>query len=592
MTTIKMVIGLLDPNEKRQAVGILGLVTVMALLEAAGIASVMPFLGLLANPELLETNTGLILLYSYLNRYGVDSADGFLVFLGAGAFVLVVVTALYRAVTHYVMNKFIEMRRHSISVKLLSAYLKQPYSFFLDKNSSDLSKGVLSEVDELIGSVIRPVYNMLAYGVVLLAITLLLIVVDPLLAFLAGAVLGGLYSFTFLMLKQRLSKIGESRVVANKGRFVAAGEAFGGIKDIKLLNREQNYLDRFGGPSRMFARARATHTTIIQVPNFVLEAIVFGTMLIVTLFLVIISGGVHSDTLGTVLPVLGLYAFAAYRMKPAVQNIYTGLSSLRYGRKAVENIYRDVNLTPSPAAKSQFETVSLLDELCLKDVSYSYPGTSDQSVSDLNLTIKAGSATGIVGTTGAGKTTIIDLILGLLTPTDGQITIDGTILTADNVSQWQQNLGYVPQDIFLADTTIQMNIAFGVPEEQVDQNRVEACASMAQVANFIEQSLSDGYQTMVGERGVRLSGGERQRIGIARALYRDPQVLILDEATSALDVDTERAVMDAIETLSTQKTIILIAHRLSTVKQCDLVVCVDKGRIKSAGRYEEVINAD
>ena len=215
-----------------------------------------------------------------------------------------------------------------------------------------------------------------------------------------------------------------------------------------------------------------------------------------------------------------------------------------------------------------------------------------QSVGALDLTIRAGTVTGIVGKTGAGKTTIVDLILGLLTPSSGQIIVDGNALNPANVTQWQKNVGYVPQDIFLADTTIQMNIAFGLAQDQVDPDRVETCARLAQVATFIEQKLPNGYQTMVGERGVRLSGGERQRIGIARALYHNPQVLIFDEATSALDVDTERAVMDAIETLSVQKTIVLIAHRLSTVKQCDQVVRVEKGMIRSIGRYEEVMNAE
>ena len=587
-----MVIGLLSLREKKQAVGILGLVTFMALLEAAGIASVMPFLALLANPDLLESNKSLVWLYNQLSAYGVDSVDGFLVFLGAGAFLLVVVTALYRAATHYVMNRFVEMRRHSISVKLLSAYLRQPYSFFLAKNSGDLSKSVLSEVDELIGSVIRPVYNMLAYTVVLLAITSLLIFVNPMLAILAGLVLGGLYSLAFLTLKNRLARVGESRVVANKDRFVAAGEAFGGIKDIKLLNLEQSYLDRFGRPSKVFARARATHTTLIQVPNFLLEAIVFGTMLIVTLVLVITSGGVHSDSLGKVLPILGLYAFAAYRMKPAIQNLYVGLSSLRYGQRAVQNIYNDIKLIPAISAESDPVRLDLRRELRLEDVTFSYPGSSVQSVGALDLSIRAGTVTGIVGKTGAGKTTIVDLILGLLTPSSGQIIVDGNALNPANVMQWQKNVGYVPQDIFLADTTIQMNIAFGLAQDQVDPDRVETCARLAQVATFIEQKLPNGYQTMVGERGVRLSGGERQRIGIARALYHNPQVLIFDEATSALDVDTERAVMDAIETLSVQKTIVLIAHRLSTVKQCDQVVRVEKGMIRSIGRYEEVMNAE
>lgn len=591
MKTLKKAISLLTYQERKRGLLVLLLVMGMALLETAGVASVMPFLAVLGNPQMLITNPILSSLFKYAQGFGITTPDDFLIILGLGAFALIIISAVYRIATHYIMNRYIEMKRHSIGSRLLENYLRQPYSFFLDRHSGDMSKAILSEVDQLIGSVFRPAYSMLASSLVLLAITTLLIMVNFWLTLLAVSLLGGLYALVFLSLKHKLKGMGETLVESNKERFLAAAEAFGGIKDIKILGREKSYLSRFSQPSEQFASTHANNHTLNQVPNFLIEAIIFGAMLLLTIILMVSSGGLSSSLLGKILPTIGLYAFAAYRMKPAVHHIYEGLASLRYGQAVVNNLYFDLKpaVTPEPLPKNEFESFKAKNTIALKQLSYTYPKASKPSLIDLNLNIPVNSSIGLVGSTGAGKTTLVDLILGLLRPTYGAITVDGIPIKDNEIRAWQQSLGYVPQDIFLTDSSVAENIAMGISLDKIDHEQVIQCASMAQVHEFIMKDMPDQYNTVVGERGVRLSGGQRQRIGIARALYHNPEVLVFDEATSALDSVTERAVMDAIDDIAQQKTIILIAHRLSTVRNCDQIVLLDQGRVKSKGVYVELI---
>lgn len=584
---LKKFLFLLSPHEKRRGLLVLAMMVVMAVLEVAGVASVMPFLSVLGDPGVVHSNPVLAYLFQTLD---FSSVNAFLIALGAGAFALILFSALYRAVTLYAINRYVEMRRHSIGKRLLETYLRQPYAFFLDRHSSDLAKGILSEVDQLVSQVLRPGIQMVAYGLVLVAMVVLLVVINPLAAGTVAVVIGTLYTVIYLAVRGVLARIGEDRLRANRGRFTAAGEALGGIKDIKLLGQEQAYLARFHGPSLRQARHMATTQTLSQVPKFLIEAVAFGGILVMALVLTATQGGVGQGSVGEVLPMLGLYAFAGYRMLPAAQKIYNGLARVRFGGAAVASVYRDLAersaltelpKTPRPPLKPE-RTISL------KNLSYTYPNAPGPTLKAINLTIPVGSSVGIVGGTGAGKTTLVDVLLGLLRPEKGVIAVDGSPVTEDRLPNWQQGLGYVPQEIFLTDSTIAENIALGVPPEEIDHRQVERCARMAHLHDFIVQELPEGYDTVAGERGVRFSGGQRQRIGIARALYREPSILVFDEATSALDTATEQAVMEAIEALHHQKTVILIAHRLETVHGCDQVVLLEHGQVVAQGTYDEL----
>ena len=583
--TYRKVLALLSRREKRRGALVLSMVIIMAVLETAGVASVMPFLSVLGNPEAVDSNPFLSTLYEGL---GFASVDAFIFALGAAAFGLILFSAGFRTLTHYAMNRFVEMRRHSLGKRLLETYLRQPYAFFLDRHSGDMAKSILSEVDQVVHNVFGPGMQMIAYLVVAIAITLLLIVVDPWLALGVSVVIGGMYAVIFAAVRGLLGRVGRDRAKANQERFTAASEALGGIKDIKLLGREHAYLSRFDGPSGRQARHQATSQTLSQIPKFIIEAIGFGGVIALTLVLLATRGGTGGNAVGSILPILGLYVFAGYRLLPAAQYIYVGLATLRFGAAAVNGIHEDLYQRAALAELHVRPPEALVPghTIGLENIHYTYPGAQRRALEGIHLEIPVGSSVGIIGTTGSGKTTLVDVLLGLLRPTEGAITVDGQPVTDRNLRAWQQSLGYVPQDIFLTDSTVAENIALGVPAEQIDHEQIVQCARMAQIHDFIMNDMPNQYASVVGERGVRLSGGQRQRIGIARALYHDPSVLVFDEATSALDTVTERAVMEAIEVLSQEKTIILIAHRPGTVKACDQVALLDQGRVTAVGAFD------
>jgi ABC-type multidrug transport system fused ATPase/permease subunit len=335
------------------------------------------------------------------------------------------------------------------------------------------------------------------------------------------------------------------------------------------------------------ASATARLAVMLEMPRFALEAITFGMLLALVLLLLLRNDG----NIASLVPTLGIFAFSAMRLLPALQQIYHGLANIRGAQVALDTIVTDyANTRPIPRTFDDIKPlVKLQHVLELSEIDFRYGSAGRQTLEGLSLKIPARTTVGLVGGTGAGKTTIVDLILGLLTPDQGQIRVDGTPITNQNLRGWQQTLGYVPQSIFLTDDTVAANIAFGVPKAQIDMEAVERAARAAALHDFVVGDLAQGYDTIVGERGIRLSGGQRQRIGIARALYRDPTLLIMDEATSALDNITEQVVMEAVQNIRTDKTIILIAHRLTTVKNCDQIFLMEQGRLIAQGTYEELV---
>jgi ABC-type multidrug transport system fused ATPase/permease subunit len=428
---------------------------------------------------------------------------------------------------------------------------------------------------------LMPMAKMISHGLVSVLLLALLIFVDPIMAFIVFGVLAGTYLVIFRVIRESLSRIGQERIEANRQRFTAVGEALGGIKTIKILEREARYLRRFREPSYIVARKMAATSILSQLPRYIVEAIGFGGIILIALTLTFRQSGDSVERLGSVLPLLGLYAFAGFRLLPAIQNIYQNMVSLRFAAPAVDTIAHELNeakfmLTPSTISKG---SLPIKRAITLENVTYHYPNSEGTGINEVSLVVPKGNSLGIIGTTGAGKTTLVDVILGLLVPVAGRILIDDVPITNENRRAWQDNLGYVPQDIYLTDSTVAQNIAFGLLPNEIDMTRIEDCARMARIHEFVSQELPQGYATQVGELGVRLSGGQRQRIGIARALYHDPEVIVFDEATSALDTETESEVLEAISTLSGHKTLIIIAHRLTTVEACDEVIRLVAGRV-------------
>jgi len=556
---------------------------VMAFLEVIGVASVVPFLTVLANPSAVETNPYLMAAYNWL---GFGDADAFMVFLGAFIFVALLVSISFRALTSYVLMRFTQMRGYSLGRRLVSGYLAQPYEWFLSRHSADLATTVLNEVQQVVNGSIVPAMHLFANGIVALALLLLLVASDPFIAAAVAIGFGGAYSLIYLLLIRYLGRIGAGRVMATRERFGVMSEAFGGIKDVKIGGLESTFLERFENPALRHARFQAASQVVGQLPRYALEILAFGSVIIVALYLMTARDGLQSA-----LPMLGLYALAGYRLLPAMQSVYAELTKLRFSQPAVDALYKDLlTLSELPPSASRVVTpIQVEHEIALAGVTYAYPASEKNALEGLDLVIPAQKRVGLVGHTGSGKTTTVDIILGLLTPAEGALLVDGVPVSTENVQSWRRSVGYVPQHIFLADDTIAANIAFGVPLDQIEPGSVERAARIANLHDFVASELPRQYETKVGERGVRLSGGQRQRIGIARALYHQPQVLVLDEATSALDNLTEQVVMEALENLGHEITVILIAHRLSTVRNCDRIYLLDNGRLAGKGTYDELV---
>lgn len=555
---------ILTRQERRRTWLMMALVILMALAETIGVVSVMPFLSVLARPDIVQENAALTWFYE---RFAFDSNQQFITALGLVSIILVVGSSAFKTITLHLLNRFTFLLRHSISARLLSGYLNQPYEFFLKYNPSELSRNVLSEVDQLQGGLITPLSQLIAQGAVVLAMLLLLFLYNPWIAISAAAVIGVLYGVIYTLARNRLGNTGKARQQANGQRFKACNEALGGIKEVKVSQAADAYQQQFSQASRNFSRHQANAQTLSQSPLYMVEAVGYTGLIILALILM-----KHSNDIGQVLPVLGLYGFAAYRLLPSAQIMYRGFAQLKFSSAALDTIHRHLSLSASKATPVT-KALEPQKEIRLRGIQFAYPSAPGRPVlSDFNLVIPAKSNVGIVGKSGAGKTTVMDLLLGLLQPQAGTLSVDGTTIGAHNMRSWHAAIGYVPQHIYLADTSIAENIAFGVPSDQIDRQAVERAARTAQIHEFISTELPNGYQTRMGDRGVRLSGGQRQRIGIARALYRDPPVLLMDEATSALDSETEFSVSQAVSALSGDKTVIIIAHRERTLENCQRLI--------------------
>ncbi len=584
---VRLLLGLLTRREKRQAVGLIGMMLVMAIFDMIGIAAIMPFLAVLGDPGII----GEVPALAWLHRLaGQPEPTAFLVWLGLGAIALVLLSGLVRSLTELRIHHFTQMRVHSIGARLLEAYLRQPYEFHVMREGGALQKTILSEAEHVVRHAVFPSVVILSNGLVLVVVVGLLVAVDPVVAASAAALLVLSYGVIFLALRRAVRERGAASVIADQDRFHAVDEALQGVREIRLRGVEGVFLERFRIPSERRARTVAFSNAASNVPKYGVEAAAFAGLIALALVLMLRHGGAGSAALGTFLPLIGLYVFAGVRLLPAVQMLYRCFSTLSFADAALRNVVKDLQAGARlPAAPAEpVEPLPLKQALVLDAVGYRYPGAAAPGLDGIDVTIPAGSTIGVVGRTGAGKTTLIDLMLGLLPPTSGRLVVDGTEITPERLRAWQASVGYVPQDIFLMDASIARNIAFGRVEAEIDMDRVAAAARMARLETVIAD-LPEGYATRIGERGVRLSGGQRQRIGIARALYGDPGLLVFDEATSALDTATEREVMAALARLAGTRTIVMIAHRLSTVEACDRILVLDGGRLVAQGTHAELI---
>lgn len=579
---------MLNPKERRVAFLVLGVVLLSVLGAVAMVASIMPFLTVLSDPSSIRSDPWLAWAFDLL---GFETTKGFLTFLGLCSLTVIVMASAMQIARVYVVARFAMMRVHTFSERLLAAYLGQPYQFFMTQHSDKLSTRILVETEQVIKQFLMPAIDFIASSLTLLALIGFLVWLNPTIALSAMAVLGIFYGLVFSGVKNWLQRLGKIRQDANRARYRSVTEAISGAKELKLLGRERDYHRRYLEPSQRMARAVVSIHVIANTPAVALQAFAFGGFVILSLALLDPTALSTGEALSDIIPLLGTVAFAGQRMMPELSKVYNSAALIQANVVAVDAVHEDLSAfggksaLPTPTQHG----LPLRDHLRIEDVSFIYDEASRAGVSGLTLRIAAGEKIGIIGSTGAGKTTLADLTLGLLRPSSGHIIVDDTHITDENLRSWQRSVGYVPQEIYLVDSSIAENIAFGLNPKDIDMVRVSEAARMAQLERFILDDLADGFDTKVGERGVALSGGQRQRIGIARALYNDAELIVFDEATSALDTLTEREVMASIEALPGEKTVLIIAHRLSTVKRCDRILVLENGKIVAIGPWDELI---
>ena len=590
LTAYRWLLEMMSPGERHRFWMLVAITFVLTLLEVGSVISILPFLRLLSDPGLIETTPILNWLYT---AGGFETDRSFLIWVGLGVFTITVAGLALKMITIWLTTRFALMRSYSFSAKLLTGYLHQPYEWFLSRHSSDLGSAILAEVDKVVVEALLPAMRIIPETFTILLLIGALCLMEPQIALGGAVLLGGFYSLVFIAVRRVMTRIGKTRLAMNKTRFHVVQEAMGGVKELKIMGLEQGFLGRFRAAAYLMARVQTRGQVIMTIPRYALEGIAFGGMILLILVLMLRGGG---DLVGLV-PTLGLIAAVGLRLIPALQQLYQRATSLRQSLVTLERIHADMTgLDHEPVSdrerRAARQAIPLKHQLQLSDIRYSYPDTDRPALAGLNMTINANTTVGIVGSTGAGKTTLIDIVLGLLDPAQGTMQVDDTEITPETRRAWQKSLAYVPQTIFLSDGSIAENIAYGVAKENIDMAAVERASKIAALHDFVMTEMEAGYETMVGERGVRLSGGQRQRIGIARALYNDPALLVLDEATSALDTLTEAAVMEAVHNIAGKMTIIMIAHRLSTVRECDEIFMLRGGKVAASGRFDALVQAD
>lgn len=584
ISSIHQLYKLLTTQQRKRLLRLQFLVLLMAFAEVVGVAAIGPFMAVVGDTSYLTGDGTLAKVYQFI---GITQPSEFLYWLGIVVLVALTLAASISMFTTWRLAIYSNRVGAELGIRLYKHYMHQPWLFHSSCSSSQLTNNIAVECSRLTHQVITPLMQINAKAILVIVMATAIFLINPIIAFVGIVLFVTTYFLLYKFVRRYLSNSGRIVSNANRTRLKLINEGFGGVKDILVLGRQKNFVEQFDAVSVQLAKSQGTIQSFAQVPRYAMELIAFGSIIILTLYLL----ASYNGQLGSILPLLSIYALAGFKLLPAFQQIYAGVSTLRSHINAFENLQADLESSQQKLKNeinSSSDQLKLNSEISMQDVVFQYPGKTEPALNHIDITFPVNQVTGLVGASGSGKSTTIDLLLGLITPDQGELLIDGKLLTTTDLSEWQNNIGYVPQSIFLSDASIKENIAFGLAFEDINDKQVINAAKMAHLDSFVE-SLPDGINTRVGERGVQLSGGQRQRIGIARALYHDPDVLVLDEATSALDGITEKMVMDAIHDFSGRKTIIMIAHRLATVKQCDQIYLMDKGKVVDEGTFDQLM---
>ena len=561
-------------------VALISLIT--ALFETVSVASILPFMALVMDPSIMDQYPTVKQLMSTI---GIQSKQAELIAAGLLTIAVLGIGNGISATNLWVQTKYLAKTRRALAAELFAGYMRLPYSFHIQRDAASLLRVIGGDVDSALSGFLASLLLVVGKGLSALILIALIVTVNPLVALGSVLVLGGAYLIVYRIIRAKQSELGAKMVNASIVLGRTATEGLAGVKELRILGREVTASDQYSNTIKILTETNTSNIVATALPRYVIEIFAYAGIVAVTLVLVLKGDAAEA------MPSLALYALAGNRLVPTFQQLFAGAITIQYHTHAVDSLEADLKTVRT----AQFVDLTLeappmafKREISLKKVGFKYPTANRNALTDITLTIPQNQSVGLVGKTGSGKTTLADILLGLYPANEGTITIDHVPLTEENERAWRQRVGYVPQNVFLTNATIAQNIALGIPKELINHDDVARAAKMAQAQEFIDQ-LPDGFDTMVGERGVKLSGGQKQRLGIARALYHNPDVLVFDEATSALDGMTEDAVMQAVQSLSSDRTMILIAHRLRTIQACDRILMLDAGRIVADGKYDDLM---
>ncbi|RXS43033.1 ABC transporter ATP-binding protein [Idiomarina sp. 29L] len=581
---LKRLFQLLSSEQRKRLIRLQFLVVLMAFAEVAGVAAIGPFMALVGDISLLHGEGVLAEIYSLS---GFQNPRDFLFWLGVCVLVVLACASVIAMFTTWRLSLYAAKVGAEISTRLFKHYMSQPWLFHANGTSSELTNRISQETNRITNLVIQPLMQMNAKAVLGLVMGGAIFAFNPLVALVGLTTFSVAYVLLYKLIRSQLTRNGDDISKANQERFKLMNEGFGGIRDTLLLGRQTDFVNRFNKSSELLGNSQGVTRALAQAPRYAMELVAFGAVIFLILYLLSEYDGALSD----ILPVLSVYALAGFKLLPAFQQIYTSLAQVKGNMASFDSIEEDLKASLNEKTienAAQYGKLKPRNLIELEDISFSYPGNRQMALQNLSLKLPVNQVIGLVGASGSGKSTTIDILLGLIEPKTGLLKVDGIEVKERRKRAWQNNIGFVPQTIFLADSSIRENIAFGIAPDRIDEERVRKAAKLAHLEDLLDQ-LDEGLDTRVGERGIQISGGQRQRIGIARALYDDADVLVFDEATSALDGITEKLVMDAIHNLSGAKTIVIIAHRINTVRQCDTIYFLNNGTVQDSGTYEQLV---
>lgn len=582
LATIKKLLAILEGPFKRKALFLQVYLVIGVLFESVGLGLIIPLVAVITDAQKSNDN---FFIRAIKNVTG-EISNSKLVFIVLGCFVIFyVIKTIFLSFLVWKQTEFTQSLSRNVSTRLYRGYLFQPYTFFLDKNSGVLIKNVVSEISSLNGF-LQALMQMQTEISVLVGIVATLFYLQPLGAIIVFGFVGSVSYMLFSSSKKKVTVWGKERQRYDASRSKNLSQGLSGVPELKLFHKENYFTELYDHANKFFYKAQQRVQYVQQAQRFYLELV-----LIISIVLIALTVILQGRSMSMILPTLSVFLFASLRLLPSANRVISNLQSMRFTKPGVDLVYDEFNTfnankkPGNDTSKRKIDSVK--ESIRLKNIDFTYPGVEYKALDSINLDIAAGSVVGIIGQSGSGKTTLVNIMTGLLEPSSGQILVDAVDVT-DSIGELQKFIGYVPQTIFLLDDTLKRNIAFGIPVEEINDQKLQQVIEAAQLEGVVN-NLPEGVDTMVGERGVKLSGGQRQRIGIARALYNDPAILILDEGTSALDTETENYIMESVALLKGKLTIIIIAHRYTTLHFCDIVYKIQNGKMVSKGKLEELI---